>query len=154
MKVILNDVIEAIEFEGELIRHFYNKKTGIIMYLEDENTSNYKADDINNLENFEEWEQELIIGLYDLKKNFEDYIQLPTIEEINEHKTMIEFCRFLNFEEFKNKDLKDLQKEYSMRKIREYIENNEKLDLWYEYRENFERELAINWCEKNYIEYM
>ncbi|MGG7325696.1 hypothetical protein [Clostridium baratii] len=27
MKVNLNDVIEAIEFEGELLKHYYNKST-------------------------------------------------------------------------------------------------------------------------------
>ena len=57
MKVNLNDVIEAIEFEGELLNHYYNKETGVIIYVEDESTSKYKAEDIKNIENFEEWER-------------------------------------------------------------------------------------------------
>ena len=35
MKADLNDVIECIEFEGELLTHYYNKNTGVIMYIED-----------------------------------------------------------------------------------------------------------------------
>ena len=32
MKADLNDVIECIEFEGELLTHYYNKKTDIINF--------------------------------------------------------------------------------------------------------------------------
>ena len=32
MKVNLSDLIECIEFEGELLSHYYNKKTGVIIY--------------------------------------------------------------------------------------------------------------------------
>lgn len=154
MQVNLSDVIESIEFEGELLSHYYNKKTGIIVYLEDNSTSNYKAEDIKNLENFQEWEQELILSLHDLKENFEDYIQLPNIDEINEYEMMIEFCKSLDEEEFKNKNLKELQQKYSLRKLREYIENNDKLSSWYDYREKAEKKLAIDWCEKNNIKYI
>ncbi|MDR5587129.1 MULTISPECIES: UPF0158 family protein [Clostridium] len=154
MQVNLSDVIEAIEFEGELLSHYYNKKTGVIIYLEDESTSNYKADDINNLENFEEWERELIICLHDLKENFEDYIQLPNEDEINEYGMMIDFCKSLDDENFKDKKLEELQEKYSLRKLREYIENIEHLSEWYDYRENTEYKLAIDWCEKNNIEYI
>ena len=154
MQVNLKDVIEAIEFEGDLLTHYYNKKTGVIIYAEDESTSNYKAEDINNLKNFEEWERELISCLYDLKENFEDYIQLPNKDEINEYAMMVEFCRSLSDENFKDKDLEEIQKEYSMRKLREYIESIERLSEWYDYREKAEYQLAINWCEKNNIEYI
>ena len=47
LKVDLNDVIECIEFEGELLQHYYNKNTGVIMYIEDSSTASYKADDIH-----------------------------------------------------------------------------------------------------------
>ena len=50
LKVDLNDVIECIEFEGELLQHYYNKNTGVIMYIEDSSTASYKADDIHNIE--------------------------------------------------------------------------------------------------------
>ena len=49
MKVDIRDVIEAIEFEGELLTHYYNKKTalkgddtedGIYMYTKSKNMLN------------------------------------------------------------------------------------------------------------------
>ena len=32
MKINLNAVVECIEFEGELLTHYYNKKTDIINF--------------------------------------------------------------------------------------------------------------------------
>ena len=77
MKVELNDVIEAIEFENELLNHFYNKKTGIIIYKEDFSTASYTAEDIGKANELEEWERELVINLHDLEENPDYYIQLP-----------------------------------------------------------------------------
>ena len=92
LKVDLRDVIEAIEFEGELLQHYYNKNTGVIMYIEDSSSATYKADDIHNLDNFEEWEKELILSLHDFRENPSDYIQLPSYDDINKYSMMIEFC--------------------------------------------------------------
>ena len=143
MEVNLRDVIEAIEFEGELLKHFYNKNTGVIMYVEDSSTASYKAEDISKLDEFEEWEQELISALHDLKENPDDYIQLPDENELDEYKMM---CKFA---ESKGKlDIKS-----SLREMKEEIENKGYLNDWYDYRENIEYTIAKSWCEKNNINY-
>ncbi len=82
LKADLNDVIECIEFEGELLQHYYNKKTGIIIYIEDSSTATYKADDIQNLDSFEDWEKELILSINDFRENQSDYIQLPLMSMV------------------------------------------------------------------------
>ena len=51
MKINLNDVIEAIEYENDVLNHFYNKNTGIIIYQDNSEESSYNAEDINNIEN-------------------------------------------------------------------------------------------------------
>lgn len=143
MKVELNDVIEAIEFEGELLTHFYNKKTGVIMYVEDSSTATYKAEDIERINDFEEWEQELIKSLYDLKENPNNYIQLPDQNQLDEYKMMVEFCKTIDDIEIKN----------NLRELKEEIEIKGHLSDWYDYREELEYNIAKNWCEKNNIEY-
>lgn len=150
MKVNLNDVVECIEFEGELLTHYYNKKTGIIIYIEDSSTATYKAEDINNIENFEEWERELINSLYDFKKNPDDYIQLPTHDDIDEHGMMIEFSNKIEDSEVRNIILAN---ENSVRELRNAIEKAGLTNQWYDYRESAERDLAIKWCNDNNIEY-
>lgn len=150
MKVDLNDVIECIEFEGELLTHYYNKNTGIIMYIEDISTAAYKADDIHNIERFEEWEKEIILLLYDFKTNPNDYIQLPSHNDIDEYGMMIEFSNVI--EDISVKE-KILSKKDSFRELRQEIENEGLFNEWYDYRENAERNIAIKWCEENNIEY-
>lgn len=143
MKVLLEDLIEAIEYEGELLKHYYNKKTGVIVYEEDESTSLYKVSDIDHIEDFEEWEQELIYSLCDIKNNPQDYIPLPNINELDEYKLMVEFCNINNKKEL----VKD-----NIREIRRAIEDSELINEWYKFRENKEKEIAINWCKINNIE--
>ena len=150
LKVDLNDVIECIEFEGELLQHYYNKNTGIIMYIEDSSTATYKADDIHNLNNFEDWEKELILSLHDFRENPSDYIQLPSYDDINEHGMMIEFCNKIEDIELRNKILNNKD---SFRELRQSIENEGFINEWYDYREASEINLAIKWCNDNNIEY-
>ena len=144
MEVNLKDVIEAIEFEGELLKHFYNKNTGVIMYVEDSSTASYKAEDVSRLEEFEEWEQELILALHDLKENPHIYIQLPDETELDEYNMM---CNFAKGEE-------KLELKSTLREMKEEIENKGYLNEWYDYRENIEHNIAKNWCIRNNIKFI
>ncbi|HCW54341.1 MAG TPA: hypothetical protein DG753_11520 [Clostridium sp.] len=153
MKVNLSDVIECIEFENENLNHFYNKKTGIIIYKESSDTSSYSAADYNRIDEFEEWERELIESLYDLEKNPNDYIKLPGEEDINELNILINFCNSfsdISIDDILNKNIDNTKKIQEIKKI---IEDKNMLNDWYEYREQSERQIAIDWCKNNNIEF-
>lgn len=146
MQVYLEDVIESIEFENELLNHFYNKDTEVIIYKEDSSTAKYSADDINDLDKFEEWERELIISLYDLKENPDNYIKLPKRTEDDEYDMIINFCR--------ESDIEIKEGTYKINDLKNLIENKGLLLEWYDYREKEERNIAIKWCKQNNIEYI
>lgn len=120
------------------------------MYIEDSSTASYKADDIHNIDNFEEWEKELILSLHDFKENPSDYIQLPSHDDINEYGMMIDFCNNIEDRELKDKVLNNKD---SFRELRQAIENEGFINEWYDYREDAEKNLAIKWCKDNNIEY-
>ena len=147
MKVELKDVIEAIEFENELLNHFYNKKTGVIIYKEDFETTNYTSEDINRINELEEWEREIVNNLFDLNKHPEDYIQLPVKDESYELNMMMEFCN--SFSDINMPD--KIESEEELKKI---IQDKNLLSEWYDYREYVEKEIAIDWCNENNIEYV
>lgn len=146
MQVYLEDVIESIEFENELLNHFYNKDTEVIIYKEDSSTAKYSADDIKDLDKFEEWERELIISLYDLKENPDNYIKLPKRTEDDEYDMIINFCR--------ESDIEIKEGTYKIDDLKNLIENKGLLLQWYDYREEEERKIAIKWCKKNNIKYI
>ncbi|MBE6072322.1 MAG: hypothetical protein E7208_10220 [Clostridium butyricum] len=155
MKVYLKDVIEAIEFENELLNHFYNKKTGVIIYKEDFSTSTYSAEDINKIDEFEEWERDLICNLQDLKENPDDYIQLPQKDELYELKMMMDFCNsFSDISLENNLDINSSDENTKLHQIKKIIQDKELINEWYDYREDTEREIAIKWCDDNNIEYI
>lgn len=151
MKVNLKDVIECLEHEGEHLTHFYNKDTGVIMYVEDENTSSYTANDYERLKDFEEWEQELIKMLYDYNTNKDNYIQLPSIKILDEFNLMVEFLSSLNDSNIKESLLLIAREKNNLRKLREKIEEAGISNDWYDYREAAENEIAIKWCNDNNI---
>ena len=154
MKVNISDVIECIEFENENLNHYYNKNTGIIIYKESSETANYSAADYNRINEFEEWERELIESLYDLENNPDNYIKLPGEEEISELNMMINFCNSFNdfsIDEIVNKNTDDIKK---VQKIKKLIEEKNMLNDWYDFREQTEKQIAIDWCNKNNIEYI
>ncbi|MDO4535406.1 MAG: UPF0158 family protein [Clostridium perfringens] len=153
MKVDLKDVIEAIELQGDLVNHYYHKNSGIIIYVEDPSVANYKASDIEQLDEYEEWEKDLISSLYDFEENPYDYIILPNKEHINEDKMIMDFCNSIEDISLRDNILNEINEENSFFKIKKAIENNGLLSEWYDYRENAERELAINWCKNNNISY-
>lgn len=155
MKVYLKDVIESIELENELLNHFYNKKTGVIIYREDFSTSAYSAADINRIDEFEEWEKELILNLQDLKENPEDYIQLPQKNEGDELKMMIDFCNsFSDISLENNLDKDSSDEKVKLQQVKKIIQDKELINEWYDYRDDTEREIAIKWCNDNNIEYI
>ena len=154
MKVNISDVIECIEFENENLNHYYNKNTGIIIYKESSETSNYSAADYNRINEFEEWERELIESLYDLENNPDNYIKLPGEDEISELNMMINFCNSFNdfsIDDIVNKNTDDIKK---IQKIKKLIEEKNMLNDWYDFREQTEKQIAIDWCNKNNIEYI
>ena len=154
MKVNISDVIECIEFETENLNHYYNKNTGIIIYKESSETSNYSAADYNRINEFEEWERELIESLYDLENNPDNYIKLPGEDEISELNMMINFCNSFNdfsIDDILNKNVDDIKK---IQKIKKLIEEKNMLNDWYDFREQTEKQIAKDWCNKNNIEYI
>ncbi len=153
MQVNLSDLIEAIEFENDMLSHYYNKDTGVIIYKEDMETASYFAEDIDRVDSMEEWEKELIEGLYDLKKNPENYIKLPDKEELNELKIMINFCS--SFSDIELPKLEEFNDEGKMlHEVKNIIRNKGLINEWYDYREYSEREIVIEWCKKNNIQYI
>lgn len=153
MEVKLSDVIEAIEFENDMMSHYYNKNTGIIIYKQDADKASYSALDIDKVDSMEDWEKELVEGLYDLNENPENYIKLPDKEELNELSMIINFCNsFSDIELQKLEEFDDYEK--TLYEIKNVIRNKGLIDDWYDYREYLEKEIAIKWCEKNNIKYI
>lgn len=153
MNIKLKDIIEAIESREEGLSHYYNKNTGIILYIIDGPESKYKASHIDNLDDFEDWEIEIIKQLYHFNENKKEYIKLPTTHEINEYDLIVEFCNSMEDDELGKKLLSDISGDDFLHKFRSLADKYGVLNNWYDFQENFEKELAIKWCISNNINF-
>ena len=90
MKINLNDIVNAIELQGNLVNQYYHTNSGAIISIEDPSISKYTASDVKDFDKFEEWEKDLIANLFDFEENHQDYIPLPNnMEAVREAEIML-----------------------------------------------------------------
>jgi len=151
-RVKLEDVIEQLEFTSESIKSFFNKKTGEI-HLIPEEVESYAEQNIEDDDLIPEWEKELIPISKDILNNPDDYIPFPGQFYINEYSIMERFCLNLNDEELRDKMYSSIKGSGAFQRFKNNIHHYGIANDWYKYKDEALKELAIEWCEENNIEY-
>lgn len=151
MKVKLDDVIEQILFASESHQSYFNKNTGEIHLIPDEVESfiEFKMED----DFIPEWEKELIPIAKDIQSNPDNYIPLPDKYDINEYSIMEEFCISLDNEELREIMYSSIKGKGAFQRFKNNIHNYGITDEWYKFKDEALKEIAIEWCEYNSIEY-
>lgn len=149
--VKLEDVLEAIELANEEGNYYYNKVTGEIIYLGNEESR--IAEDITSeeLEDYPEWQREDIEAAIDVFENFENYITMPSKYEIDEYNIMCDFCYSLENDRTSNQLLNALNGRGAFRRFKDTAASLNLEDKWYKYQEEAYRNIALEWCETNGI---
>lgn len=130
MKVKLTEVIDALDFTNDEIEYYYNPDNGEI-YM-----ANIGDDEDLN-------EDEL----------FEKSIMLPTRYDINEYEMMENFAEIIEDTRLQNQLYISLNGSGAFRKFKDTCINFDIIDDWYKFRNERYKELAINWCKDNNIEF-
>ena len=151
IKVKLDDVIEQIEFASDSNKSFFNKKTGKIHLIPDE-VERYSDQDMDD-GFIPEWEKELIPIAKDIQNNPDNYIQFPNQYDIHEYSIMEKFCLSLNNEELREIMYSSIKGSSAFQKFKNNIHQYGIADDWYKYKDEAFKEIAIEWCEDNGIEY-
>ena len=127
----LNDIIDALEFVniGMETYAYYNPKENKIFYIDEYNT----FDDNEDL--------------------IEESISLPSKFYIDEYSMMEEFIETVEDIKLYNQLCIAINGAGAFRRFKDTCINFDIIDDWYKYRDEKYRELAINWCEENNIEY-
>ncbi|MFW6271199.1 MAG: UPF0158 family protein [Bacillota bacterium] len=149
-KVKLEDVLEAIELRSRESNYFYNKNTGEIHYI-----TNYElreAEEDIDITDYPEWQQESIKTAIEILTT-DNYIKLPEDNEIDDYGIMEDFCFSIEDKELRNQMLEVINGKGAFRRFKDKIYEYDLADDWYEYQEKRFREIAVDWCERNYIDY-
>ena len=135
MKVKLDTIIEALEFVnfGMDTSAYLNPKTYEIVYI-DEFT-----------EELSEEEKEKI---------YDEYLELPTKYDIDEYNMMEDFIETIDDDRLYNQLYIAINGSGAFRRFKDTCINFDVIDDWYKYRDEKYKELAIEWCNDNNIEYI
>ena len=133
MTVKLTEVIDALDFTNDEIEYYYNPDNGEIF--------------MSNIGEFENLNED------ELDELFEKSIMLPTRYDINEYEMMVDFVETIEDTILQNQLYISLNGSGAFRRFKDTCINFDIIDTWYKFRDKKYKELAINWCKDNNIEF-
>lgn len=133
MKVKLNDVIDGLDMVNYETDAYYNPETEEIFMSNIGEFNNMNEDELDCL--------------------FANSIILPTQYEINEYGMMQEFIETIEDTRLYNQLLIAINGSGAFRRFKDTCTNFNIIDDWYKFREEKYRNIAIEWCTKNNIEF-
>jgi hypothetical protein len=152
IKVKLKDIIEEMEIQFEESRSLLNINTGKIVLVTSEDLR--AAEDEKPFDHLSEWEQENRMIAMDVVENFENYIELPTKYEVNEYEIMEFFCLTVSDQRRQESLLRAIKGKGAFRRFKDKIIDFEIEDQWYSYRDEYFKQIAIEWCQEHKINFI
>ena len=132
--VTLSKIIEGLEMVDNIVDCYYNQENDEIF--------------LSNIGEYEELTEDEIDEL------FERSIILPTQYEINEYQIMVDFIETIDNDKTKEELKRLIQGKGAFRRFKDYCFDLNIIQDWYKYKEQRFKEIAINWCKVNGLQYI
>lgn len=133
MKAKLDDVIDCLESTDDICEYYYNPVNGEFFMTNIGDLNNYNTDQLEEL--------------------FENSIMLPTRYDINEYEMMEDFVYTVRDIKLQNQLNISLNGSGAFRRFKDTCINYAIIDDWYKFRDKKYKELAVDWCKENNIEF-
>ena len=149
--VKLSDIIEGMESQSEENSSYLDMDTGEIVII-----SEYEmqaAEDDEPLEDYPDWEQEQIAIAREVIDETGKYLELPTKFDINEYEIMERFCLSLEDAQMRELLQDKMRGSGAFRRFKDALYQNNIQDAWFSYREEALKQIAIEWCQENDIDF-
>ena len=150
-RVKLSEIIEGLEFQSDESSSFLNTKTGEVVLMTD--YAMRAAEENEPLEDVPDWERDLVAIAREILADAGDYIPLPTKYDIDEYSIMENFCTSLDKQEIGDILYDLISGSGAFRRFKDAVYKYGVEDEWYKYRDNAIKEIAIEWCRENNIEF-
>ena len=150
-RVKLDRIIEGLEFQSDESHSYLNKKTGEVVFIGYEEMQ--AAENDEPIEDFPDWQQDIIKAAKEIETETGDYIPLPTRFDINQYHIMEDFCWSIEDEKTREILCSLIKGSGAFRRFKDAIHDYGIADDWYKYRDNTLREIAIGWCQENDINF-
>jgi len=150
--VKLSGIIDALDSQSDETSAYLNKESGEIVLVSEEEFS--AAEEKRPLESYAEWQRGLIREAANILEDDEgQYIVLPSRFDIDEYQMMERFALSVE-DEFSSSLLSAIKGKGAFRHFKDSVVRFGIEKKWYKYRDAKFKELAVEWCEANDIEYL
>ena len=148
--VSLQDVVDAMDIQGDEFHAYLNKVTGELITVTTETLSAVEEDE--DWDDEPQWQQDV---LEDARQVFasDDYLPLPSKFEIHEYSIMEEFCNSLEKPRLRDEMTSRIRGSGAFRRFKDGIHYHGIQEDWYRFRQQALEAIAIEWLEFNGIAY-
>ena len=151
VRVKLQNIVDEMSSHSHGMSVVLSKKTGDIVLLTEEAMSAAEYDE--PLDDYPEWEREMIESAKDVMNNPDNYISLPSEFDINEYDIMRRFCVSIEDVNKSNYLLNAIGGKGAFRRFKNAVDRLGISEQWFAFRDEAYREIARDWCGYHSIEY-
>jgi hypothetical protein len=131
-RVLLRDIVEALDVPNEEWSVFLNRETGRLATRTGDDDD---EDDEAAVEDDDAW------------------LRLPDKFEIDEYDMIARFCRQVADDDVREELLRAIQGSGAFRRFQGLVRQRGHVDAWYAWRDESMADIAVRWLEENEIEY-
>jgi hypothetical protein len=151
--VKLQDIVDGMELQFEGSYTYLNRKTCEVITVSQEDLRTAEEEEEETFKELPDWQQEDLKVAVDIIENFEDYEELPNKFEINEYDMMENFCYSLENQRNMDLLLDAIRSKGAFRRFKDKVIHLGIDEKWYAYRDQSYKQIAIDWCRDNKVEY-
>ena len=155
IRVKLSEILDGMMLLTDEMTSYLNKETGEVVTLMEETFRAAEEED-DSLLYFYGLEKEDVKIAMDILTNESGgkYLPLPGKFEIHEWDIMRQFCDSVGDQKISQSLLNAIHGRGAFRIFKDSIHRLGIADQWYKYRDNAIKNIAIEWCKENDIEYL
>ncbi len=151
IRLKLESILEGMESQSDESSTFLDRRTGEVVLISDEELR--AAEDDDPIEDFPEWEQDLVKIAKEIVAETVDYIPLPSKFDIHEYSIMENFCLSINDAEIRDTLYGLIKGSGAFRRFKDAVYQFGIENKWFNYRNDAFKQIAIDWCNENGIEF-
>jgi hypothetical protein len=151
MKVKIDDIIDAVDFDSDMSVSFLNTKTKKVCMFTDEELR-AAASDIG-LSDSVEWYCEAVARAKHYLEHPDDYLSLPEKYDFNEYRIIEKFIARVVIPRQSEMLFQSIQGKGAFRRFKVLLDKFTLIDEWYKYRGQKLRDFVEFWCKENKIDF-
>lgn len=150
MKVKLESIIEAIDFDTLESTNYLNLKTGEVVVIQEEALRDLEGDGLH-INKADWWQHELAVTKAFLE-NPDVYLELPDKYEFHEYRVMQDFIQSIDNDRIRSKLEDEIRGKGAFQRFKNAADYHGVLDNWYNYKEQRLEAFVREWCKEMGVE--